>query len=65
MTRYIAKPATADGDWWDAKATDYLAKTVHVAEDSPRPTGLLDARGNKLFAVDDKPPVGFVRLGSK
>ncbi|RWX72571.1 hypothetical protein [Mesorhizobium sp. M2A.F.Ca.ET.039.01.1.1] len=59
MARYVtANPAAA---WWDeAKASDYLARTVHEDERKPVATGLLDANGAKLFRVEDRQPIGFV-----
>ena len=57
--RYVAIPPTG---WWAwAKATDYIPRTVHEEEAKPVDTGLLDANGTKLYRVQDKPPVGFVR----
>lgn len=59
MTRYVSlgMPATA---WWDAKGSDYLARTVMEPERQPRDTGLLDASGQKLFAIEETNPIGFV-----
>lgn len=60
--RYIAITRPR-GDWLGAvDATDYLARTVYEAEPSPRATGLFDASGTELYAVDEVDPVGFVRL---
>lgn len=57
--RYVTQPATSN--WWEAKATDYLTRTVHEEEAKPIDGGLLDASGAKLYKVQDKQPVGFVR----
>jgi hypothetical protein len=60
MTRYFTAPRA---DWDDdAKALDHLARTVHEPEPKPRDTGLLDAAGKKLWAMDDRQPIGFVRF---
>lgn len=60
MSRYVAMPNA--GEWWDmARATDYLARTVHEDEPKPVDTGLLDANGVKLYRVEDRQPVGFIR----
>jgi hypothetical protein len=59
MRRYVTRPTA---QWWeDAKGSDHLARTVHEQDRSPRDTGLLDAGGQKLFAVDAMDPIGFVR----
>lgn len=51
MSRYV----TMDRDW-DAKADDYLAKTVHDRE--PIDTGLYDSTGKKIYKVMDR--IGFI-----
>jgi hypothetical protein len=57
VRRYVIR-----AEWWeDAKGSDHLARTVHEAERSPRDTGLVDASGSKIFAMDDRDPIGFVR----
>lgn len=38
--------------------------TVYEAEREPRDTGLLDASGVRLFAVEDREPIGF-QIGGK
>lgn len=50
--RYIVK---AERDW-DAKADEYLSKTVYDRE--PLDTGLYDRDGKKIFKVMG--PVGFL-----
>lgn len=57
MTRYVAMPTVG---WWEADAKNYLARTIHEEERQPRDTGLLDANGVKLYAVDDRRRIGFV-----
>jgi len=32
---------------------------VVYEDDSPEPTGLLDAQGNELYRVDEREPIGF------
>lgn len=60
MRRYLTCPAKAE--WYDARATDFVARQVHDRDPSPRRTGLLDAHGNPLFLVDQMDPIGFQRL---
>jgi hypothetical protein len=35
--------------------------TVYEPDDTPRYTGLLDAQGNDLYAVEERNPIGFRR----
>lgn len=56
---YSTRPVA---NWDDPNASDYLAKTVLETDSAPRDSGLLDARGNKLFSAEVKSPVGFVRF---
>ena len=59
--RYIVKPRMASlDDGLDAE--NYLARTVFEPDPAPVRTGLLDARGNELFAVVEIGPIGFVRF---
>ena len=49
---------------WDAwNDGQPLVKTlvVHETENVPVFSGLLDAHGNRLMAVDRRDPIGFVR----
>lgn len=48
------KPATM---WWDANASDSLAKTFYEPE--PHFTGIIDRDGNRIMRVMDT--IGFVR----
>lgn len=57
ITKYIAMPVTAE--WWDARGSDYLAKTVIEQEKTPRDTKLLDQYGNKLVAIEEQ-KIGFI-----
>jgi len=60
MVRYVAVPAVAE--WYEARATDYLARTVHEAEaEKPSKTGLLDASGTPLYRVEVMDQIGFIR----
>ncbi|WP_290497653.1 hypothetical protein [Hyphomonas sp. UBA4494] len=59
MRRYVPRPRLA---YYEADATDYLARTVYERDTSPMPTGLYDGAGNELFAVEEIDPVGFVRF---
>ncbi len=61
MRRYCTKPR-ANRDDWDANGTDFLARTVYELDPKPIPTGLLDARGNELYAVEEMAPIGFVKF---
>lgn len=57
---YVTMPTAARwSDWIDAE--NYLARTVHEQEPERRDTGLLDAAGVKLWRVEEKRPIGFVR----
>jgi len=35
---------------------------VIEAENAPRPTGLLDKDGREMFALEERPAVGFLRF---
>lgn len=55
MKRYVTKAGWSP-DWWLHEPQNGL--TV-FERDAPRKTGLLDAQGNELFAVDEMEPIGF------
>lgn len=57
-TRYVVMPTL--GWWEEADAKQYLARTIHEEERTARSTGLLDANGVKLYAVNETQPIGFV-----
>lgn len=58
MRTYVTRPRL---DWLDDKP--FLpALSVYEAEAPPRETGLYDASGQKLYAVEDRQTIGFVRL---
>lgn len=48
--------------WSHADALDSLARTVHEPDPQTFDTGLLDASGNRLFAIDEMERIGFVRF---
>lgn len=59
--RYVSRPRAL----FQPALEDYpfnSLKTITVCEpeDAPQATGLLDVRGNKIFAVTEREPVGFV-----
>lgn len=56
-TKYI----TALSAWhWSDETAQKTGQTIHEEERKPRDTGLLDASGVKLFAIDVRDPIGFV-----
>jgi len=61
MARDYIVRRTADSDFWDeARATDYLARTVHEDHELID-IGVLDANGEKIMARQKPDPVGFIR----
>lgn len=60
MDKYI--PIAGYSDGWSTTARE----TITILEDDPQPiaTGLLDARGVKLYRVKKHQPIGFP-TGSK
>lgn len=51
-----------DPDWYNferVRGGETLARTVHESEKSPRSTGLLNHKGEKLYAYPSKEPFGF------
>lgn len=61
-TRYVtAAPAPTAREWWETNAADHLARTVYEPESPSRDTGLVDARGAKLYRVEVRDPIGFRR----
>lgn len=61
MRRY--RPIARRPRAWEAGGDLPPGSTITIHEDAPQPTGLLDVRGNELFAVNDLDPIGFVRFG--
>lgn len=54
MRRYV----TLAEDWFEHRE-HAVAHTVYEAERTPRWSGLYDANGIKLYATEDRQPVGF------
>ena len=54
--------------WWDdlqfeedgGSTAERL--TIHEPENGPQATGLLDARGNPLYRIAERAPIGFFTL---
>ncbi len=55
---YITRSADINSE---PDAERYLARVVHELDPAPRDSGLLDAYGESLFAIDKLDPIGFVR----
>ena len=56
MPRYVSlarKQKAFDDDWYEAP----LEPALTVIENDPIPTGLLDAKGNDIYRMND--PMGF------
>ena len=61
--RYITQPIAWEGlGEWERDSVLSSDLTVHVPDERPVPTGLLDPRGHKLYAINESDPVGFVRV---
>lgn len=58
--RYVTLWAPV-GEWTD-EPQGAASIDVIEAENAPRPTGLLDRNGRELFALDERPAVGFLRI---
>lgn len=58
MRRYLALAARPTSSDW-LYPTQVPSITVHEPERAPKPTGLFDARGVPIFAIDDRAPLGF------
>lgn len=60
--RYFSRPR----GWWDEWPNEPRPQTtsmaVFEAERIPLRTGLVDVRGNDLYAMSENDPVGFVRF---
>lgn len=58
--RYVTIP-NAEWVWQQAKAADYIPRTVHELEpEKPVATGLLDASGHKIYRMPTDKRFGFV-----
>lgn len=45
---------------YEADPKDSLATTVYEPDDSPIPTGILDADGNEIYRQVVRNPIGFI-----
>ncbi len=60
MTRRYVTAWYHDGEWRDEGGGSATIDVIE-RERAPEWTGLLDARGVKIMAVDEAPPIGFLR----
>lgn len=60
MREYVVLRTRSGGDNWDAKGTDYLARTIHESDELVD-IGVLDAAGKKVMARRRMDQIGFVR----
>jgi hypothetical protein len=58
---YFTRRPMAERDWWDANASDSLARVV-IETEEVFDTGVLDENGNKVMAKEKKEPIGFIRF---
>lgn len=61
MTRRYVTLWSPVGEW-TSEPQGSATMEVFEQDRSPRQTGLLDKHGHEIFAVDDRQPVGFLRL---
>ena len=61
MTRRYTTAWQPSGEWTADKACGSTTMDVFEADRAPSWTGLFDARGVKIMAVDEQPTVGFLR----
>lgn len=64
MRRYVTKRPRMNIEWaedWEYAGNHTMETNVTVFEkdNHPIPTGLLDANGVELYAVDERDPIGF------
>lgn len=59
MRRYVVRRAEYDPAGWSPLLPHLV---VYEPDDAPRSIGLFDHHGNELMAVDEREPIGFVRL---
>ena len=60
MRKYITRAAVRYSEQLGGETQDHPV-TVYEPDDTPRYTGLLDAQGNDLYAVEQRNPIGFRR----
>ena len=60
--RYFPARADSESDerWFERDAKP-MGLTVFEPDNTPQDTGLLDAHGNRLMAVSELDPIGFIR----
>jgi hypothetical protein len=61
MRKYVVRADSESGDRWFEPEPRTSPLTVFEPSDEPQDTGLLDAQGNKLMAVNELDPIGLVR----
>lgn len=61
MTRRYVTAWHPDGEWQDANGGGRSTIDVIERENAPTWTGLLDANGVRIMAIDKMPPIGFLR----
>ena len=60
-TKYVSAPhVPIASEWWEVRAGDSLARTVHEVELKPVDTGLLDASGTNIYRVEERDRIGFL-----
>jgi hypothetical protein len=61
--QYVAmrRPHRQVGYFDDYYPEERLSLQVHVRDDAPRPTGLLDAAGVPIYRMPEVVPIGFMR----
>lgn len=55
-------PRHRSGEYWDDELLNLPNLTVFEPAPEPEKTGLFDSQGNELVAVDERDPIGFLRL---
>lgn len=61
VPRYVThRDARPRADWADfGDSVSRINTTVFEQDDEPQPTGLLNANGDELYRVQDRPRMGF------
>jgi hypothetical protein len=62
MTRRYVTMWSPVGEW-TSEPNGIATMDVFEAERAPQPTGLLDRFGRPLMAIEDRPPMGFLKVG--
>lgn len=64
MRRYrVLARSESDWRWFEDQDRSPPPITIYEIDRGPRRTGLYDAAGNDIYAVEHVDPIGFVRLG--